>query len=595
MTNVYGTHYSNIGAVLYYLIRLEPFTSYAQSLQGGKFDHSDRLFHSIAETWHHCLTDYSDLKELTPEWFYLPDFLVNRNGLELGTRQNGTTVNDVVLPPWARSPEDFVMKNFVALESEYVSANIHHWIDLIFGCKQRGTAAVEANNVFFYLTYEGMVDIDSITDPIVKSSMQSQIAHFGQTPTQVLREPHPQRCPLESVMVARNPATPLLSFVDDTHALVHVPHEAPIGLISILSSTSQLVCLDRNGMFSSHRFGRRVSRPRQDNHMVNTSKGTSTCSESFSRDQANQVLFEVEDHKSRKVFGDERLLTTQSRLSSIMTLLDSGMTLCTVGHHDFSARFYSTTDGTLRYRLQQHQSVVTSVSTTNMGTLLALGCADGTISVWKVASMNATLLPSLTIFRGAKARSKLVHANDYSADQVLLGHNAQINCVSLSDELGICVSGSASNECLVHNLEDGSIFHSYNVPGHLEPGILLLALSSVGHVVLQSMGTGSPMLYSFHMNGSLLAQVSLGSHSMTSLSICARYAKVLVSNYEQALVMSAHSLDDRRVLLDHAMYGDISAQSLTPDETHAVFGVGTGKIVAVPLFAFQTRSYQTEM
>lgn len=109
----YGTHYSNIGAVLYYLIRLEPYTSYAMSVQGGKFDHADRLFHSIAETWRNCLNDFTDVKELTPEWFYLPDFLVNCNGLELGTRQNGVDLGDVVLPPWARSPEEFVLKNLV--------------------------------------------------------------------------------------------------------------------------------------------------------------------------------------------------------------------------------------------------------------------------------------------------------------------------------------------------------------------------------------------------------------------------------------------------------------------------------------------------
>lgn len=36
-----------------------------------------------------------------------------------------------------------------------MSAHLHEWIDLIFGYKQRGPAAEEALNVFYYCTYEG--------------------------------------------------------------------------------------------------------------------------------------------------------------------------------------------------------------------------------------------------------------------------------------------------------------------------------------------------------------------------------------------------------------------------------------------------------
>ena len=50
------------------------------------------------------------------------------------------------------------------LESDYVSKNLHHWIDLIFGYNQRGENAELADNVFYPLCYEGSVDLDSIPD-----------------------------------------------------------------------------------------------------------------------------------------------------------------------------------------------------------------------------------------------------------------------------------------------------------------------------------------------------------------------------------------------------------------------------------------------
>lgn len=73
-------------------------------------------------------------------------------------------VDDVRLPPWARDAFDFVRIHRLALESEQVSQHLHHWIDLVFGYKQRGNEAVKALNVFYYLTYEGAVDLSLVRD-----------------------------------------------------------------------------------------------------------------------------------------------------------------------------------------------------------------------------------------------------------------------------------------------------------------------------------------------------------------------------------------------------------------------------------------------
>ncbi|KAK9069020.1 hypothetical protein SSX86_013136 [Deinandra increscens subsp. villosa] len=192
----YGSHYSSAGIVLFYLLRLPPFSTENQKLQGGQFDHADRLFNSVGDTWSSAAGrgNTSDVKELIPEFFYMPEFLENRFDLDLGEKQSGEKVGDVLLPPWANgSAREFIKKHREALESEYVSEHLHHWIDLIFGYKQRGKAAEEAVNVFYHYTYEGSVDIDAVTNPAMKASILAQINHFGQTPKQLFQRAHPKR------------------------------------------------------------------------------------------------------------------------------------------------------------------------------------------------------------------------------------------------------------------------------------------------------------------------------------------------------------------------------------------------------------------
>ena len=191
----YGTHYSSAMIVSSYLVRLEPFTQHFLHLQGGYFDLPDRMFHSIAEAWESSSrNNMADVRELIPEFFYLPEFLENKNKFDFGTKQNGETLNDVVLPPWAKGDtREFIRVHREALESDYVSANLHKWIDLIFGFRQQGEAAEECHNTFHHLFYEGNVDIFSIEDPLQRNATIGFINNFGQIPKQLFKKPHPAK------------------------------------------------------------------------------------------------------------------------------------------------------------------------------------------------------------------------------------------------------------------------------------------------------------------------------------------------------------------------------------------------------------------
>ncbi|NXN27197.1 LYST regulator, partial [Nycticryphes semicollaris] len=203
----YGSHYSNSGTVLHFLVRLPPFTKMFLAYQDQSFDIPDRTFHSTNTTWR--LSSYesmTDVKELIPEFFYLPDFLVNREGFDFGVRQNGDRVNHVSLPPWARNdPRLFILIHRQALESDHVSQTICHWIDLVFGYKQKGKASVQAINVFHPATYFGM-DVSAVEDPVQRRALETMIKTYGQTPRQLFHAAHVSRPGSRLLMEGELPA-----------------------------------------------------------------------------------------------------------------------------------------------------------------------------------------------------------------------------------------------------------------------------------------------------------------------------------------------------------------------------------------------------
>jgi len=215
-----------------------------------------RLFYSMQESYRGATEEIADVRELLPEFFYLPDFLINREKLDFGVTQYGLRIHHVATPNWAsNNPYIFVALLREALESEVVSRSIHNWIDLIFGYKQTGKEAEKALNVFYYMTYEGNIDRSMFDDPSTRISYESQIVHFGQTPYQLFFKPHPQRPPIDSSFVSKT-ITEVLNEVNIFRLQKHkeekpsssVYNKSKYAIIKmIMMSENKLVSLRKDG------------------------------------------------------------------------------------------------------------------------------------------------------------------------------------------------------------------------------------------------------------------------------------------------------------------------------------------------------------
>ena len=189
----YGSHYSTSLYLTYYLVRVFPFSYIRIELQGKNFDDPNRLFNSLENSFECAITQKSDLRELIPEFYCLPEMFYNLNNLNLGEIINDKTkkpelVNDIEMPQWAGKGDAymFVKKHRELLESIEISEKINEWFNIIFGSKQKGKAAKAIGNLFIKQTYEDYDEIHNnaeYTDRIY----QNRMVEFGVTPSQIFK------------------------------------------------------------------------------------------------------------------------------------------------------------------------------------------------------------------------------------------------------------------------------------------------------------------------------------------------------------------------------------------------------------------------
>ncbi|XP_058922690.1 lipopolysaccharide-responsive and beige-like anchor protein isoform X2 [Kogia breviceps] len=546
----YGTHYSTASFVLAWLLRIEPFTTSFLNLQGGKFDHADRTFSSISRAWRNSQRDTSDIKELIPEFYYLPEMFVNFNNYNLGVMDDGTVVSDVELPPWAKTSEEFVRINRLALESEFVSCQLHQWIDLIFGYKQQGPEAVRALNVFYYLTYEGAVNLNSITDPVLREAVEAQIRSFGQTPSQLLLEPHPPRgsamqaSPLMFTDQAQQDVIMVLKFPSNS-PVTHVAANTQPGL-----ATPAVITVTANRLFAVNKW-----------HSLPAHQGAV-------QDQPCQLPVEIDPLIASNTGMHRRqitdLLDQSIQVHSqcfVITSDNRYVLLC--GFWDKSFRVYSADTGKLIQVVFGHWDVVTCLTRSESyiggNCYILSGSRDATLLLWYWNGKSSGI--------GDNPGSETT-----TPRAILTGHDSEITCAVVCAELGLVLSGSKGGPCLIHSM-NGDLLRTLEGPENcLKPK--LIQASREGHCVIFY---ENGFFCTFSVNGKLQATMETDDN-IRAIQL-SRDGQYLLTGGDNGVVMVWQVSDLKQLFAYPGCDAGIRAMALSYDQRCIISGMASGSIV----------------
>ncbi|XP_006816022.1 neurobeachin-like protein 1 [Saccoglossus kowalevskii] len=543
----YGTHYSNGPGVMHYLVRVEPFTTLHISLQSGRFDCADRQFHSIPNTWQSSMENPNDVKELIPEFFYLPEFLENMNNFDLGKLQSNETINDVVLPRWAESPNDFIYKHRLALVSTPDSDPLVY-------------VQVPKSQSRSFIDHE-------------RKATEGMINNFGQTPTQLLKEPHPRRLtPEEAARKAMKSQTQTLNVFDYLSHLkaffveVSTPDSDPLVYVQVPKSQSR--------SFIDHGM--------PDNMITLSERGILGIHGWLPYDKiiSNYFTFERDptlvSPKFRRMVGGPFAPGLKITPSLFVVSHDSRM-LFSGGHWDNSLRVHNLKNinkGKNVSIITRHHDIVTCLALDNCGTQLITGSRDTTCMIWEVT------------YQGGVA-SVLVD----KPLQTLYGHDDEVTCVAISTELDMTASSSRDGTCIIHTVRKGHYVRTLRPTSDdpLPMSIPLLAVSEEGHIALyceqRSPGINkhsSPKyqdklsLHLYCINGKYLSSERV-LNNVSDMLITKEY---LVTGDTQGnlIIRNFFSL---QILTSMPLHVPIHAVTVVPKNSHFLVGLRDGKLIIV--------------
>ena len=400
---------------------------------------------------------------------------------------------------WAKDAQDFVRKHRAALESPYVSAHLHLWIDLIWGYKQRGKAAEDANNLFYHLTYEGAVKLDEMEDQILQRAMKEQIANFGQTPIQLFHKPHAERDPPKEI-------TPYSWRIGNKYQNIPFLHEVkinkctPIQQILLLDSIKSkdynydiFVTISISGCPLGHTLFLENIQNSNNNKSKVKPKIPSAIRDLYTYrtppskySMPSFVLFENSHlskyHPSSLTKATFSCIAYNENIVYVGNNWDSSLrvyrleysTSTNIQNDHYSKKHKKPHLGQIKCRLISHKSRISCIHSDAIH--LASGSDDCTVVIWQLhnGKKSKNMYFAFDLLLNANDNQKTdENASSSSISNglilnskcVLRGHQSPIIAVALNSELDTCVSCSSQGLILVHTVSKGEYRHSLYLSG----------------------------------------------------------------------------------------------------------------------------------
>lgn len=539
---LYDRGMSNVTAVCTYLLRLEPFTSeYVDTILDSKPLKPEEFFNSIPQTFSCVTNNNGDYRELIPEFFFMPEVMMNLNHIDFGDLDHSDNSEqepgNVELPNWTQSAFEFIYLHRKALESDYVSSMLNHWIDLIWGFKQRGDEALHAYNVFNPMMYDDIWnDNHNLNELLPRSEIETNLLYIGQVPPQLFKEQHPQKKKIN-----------FSNFLEDKVYLNSCTNGHDVAFSQVENDSTpfqyKILIISVDGTMSITHANLNKLKKTESVDFTMPQSPSKRLKREIQKSTSDIFLSQNETKPVNNVISSPPRRTNSEQLVSInLTFIKKKFE---VGEHPFDlisdpnsysflsnskfAAISSTTDRLVIVDTENctietmPERFPDAVALSTSGNLLGVAGNDATLNIFKIEDITSAASSI------SKNGSELINeqitflANDEFSQGIVApvismpSYRDSISCCCLNQAFFVSVIGTRDNSLIINSLNKGSTVRVIDL--HDARPCLITITKGWGFIVCYATkltpGRISHYIYVFNINGILLQKKEIGFDVLT--------------------------------------------------------------------------------